>query len=111
MLVGLALKLGLAPFHMWIPDVYQGAPTPITTCLRPSPRPRWWLCSYDSTEVGVLELPAVAHLFSPLAMVSMVTGNVLALLQQNVKRLLAYSSIAHFGYVLRSVVSRWSSCR
>jgi NADH-quinone oxidoreductase subunit N len=53
----------------------------------------------------VLELPAVAHLFSLLAVVSMVTGNVLALLQQNVKRLLAYSSIAHFGYVLVALLA------
>ncbi|HBR50529.1 MAG TPA: NADH-quinone oxidoreductase subunit N, partial [Nitrospira sp.] len=58
-----------------------------------------------ATEVGVLELPAVAHLFSLLAVVSMVTGNVLALMQQNVKRLLAYSSIAHFGYVLVALLA------
>ena len=100
-LVGIALKLGLAPFHMWIPDVYQGAPTPITTYIATvSKAALVALLLRFATEVGVLELPAVAHLFSLLAVVSMVTGNVLALLQENVKRLLAYSSIAHFGYVL-----------
>ena len=100
-LVGIALKLGLAPFHMWVPDVYQGAPTPITTYIATvSKAALVALLLRFATEVGVLELPAVAHLFSLLAVVSMVTGNVLALLQENVKRLLAYSSIAHFGYVL-----------
>jgi NADH-quinone oxidoreductase subunit N len=105
-LVGIALKLGLAPFHMWIPDVYQGAPTPITTYIATvSKAALVALLLRFVTEVGVLELPPVVHLFSLLAVVSMVTGNVLALLQQNVKRLLAYSSIAHFGYVLVALLA------
>jgi len=105
-LVGIALKLGLAPFHMWIPDVYQGAPTPITTYIATvSKAAVVALLLRFATEVGVLELPPVVHLFSLLAVVSMVTGNVLALLQQNVKRLLAYSSIAHFGYVLVALLA------
>jgi len=105
-LIGIALKLGLAPFHMWVPDVYQGAPTPITTYIATvSKAALVALLLRFATEVGVLELPAVAHLFSLLAVVSMVTGNVLALLQENVKRLLAYSSIAHFGYVLVALLA------
>lgn len=105
-LVGIALKLGLAPFHMWIPDVYQGAATPITTYIATvSKAAVVALLLRFATEVGVLELPPVVHLFSLLAVVSMVTGNVLALLQQNVKRLLAYSSIAHFGYVLVALLA------
>ncbi|UVT20872.1 MAG: NADH-quinone oxidoreductase subunit N [Nitrospira sp.] len=105
-LIGIALKLGLAPFHMWIPDVYQGAPTPITTYIATvSKAAVVALLLRFATEVGVLELPPVVHLFSLLAVVSMVTGNVLALLQQNVKRLLAYSSIAHFGYVLVALLA------
>jgi len=105
-LVGIALKLGLAPFHMWIPDVYQGAPTPITTYIATvSKAAVMALLLRLATEVGILELPPVVHLFSLLAVVSMVTGNVLALLQQNVKRLLAYSSIAHFGYVLVALLA------
>lgn len=105
-LVGIALKLGLAPFHMWIPDVYQGAPTPITTYIATvSKAAVMALLLRFATEVGVLELPPIVHLFSFLAVVSMVTGNVLALLQQNVKRLLAYSSIAHFGYVLVALLA------
>jgi NADH-quinone oxidoreductase subunit N len=105
-LVGIALKLGLAPFHMWVPDVYQGAPTPITTYIATvSKAAVMALLLRLATEVGILELPPVVHLFSLLAVVSMVTGNVLALLQQNVKRLLAYSSIAHFGYVLVALLA------
>jgi NADH-quinone oxidoreductase subunit N len=105
-LIGIALKLGLAPFHMWIPDVYQGAPTPITTYIATvSKAAVVALLLRFTTEVGVLELPPVVHLFSLLAVVSMVTGNILALLQQNVKRLLAYSSIAHFGYVLVALLA------
>ena len=105
-LVGVALKLGLAPFHMWIPDVYQGAPTPITTYIATvSKAAVMALLLRLATEVGVLELPSLVHLFGLLAVVSMVTGNVLALLQQNVKRLLAYSSIAHFGYVLVALLA------
>ncbi len=105
-LVGIALKLGLAPFHMWIPDVYQGAPTPITTYIATvSKAAVMALLLRLATEVGILELPPVVHLFSLLAVVSMVTGNVLALLQENVKRLLAYSSIAHFGYVLVALLA------
>ncbi|NGZ97761.1 MAG: NADH-quinone oxidoreductase subunit N [Nitrospira sp. WS110] len=105
-LVGIALKLGLAPFHMWVPDVYQGAPTPITTYLATvSKAAVVALLLRFGTEVGLFELPPVVHLFSLLAVVSMVTGNVLALLQENVKRLLAYSSIAHFGYVLVALLA------
>ncbi|MBS0152406.1 MAG: NADH-quinone oxidoreductase subunit N [Nitrospira sp.] len=105
-LIGIALKLGLAPFHMWVPDVYQGAPTPITTYIATvSKAALVALLLRFATEVGVLELPPVVHLFSLLAVVSMVTGNILALLQQNVKRLLAYSSIAHFGYVLVALLA------
>jgi NADH-quinone oxidoreductase subunit N len=105
-LIGIALKLGLAPFHMWVPDVYQGAPTPITTYIATvSKAALVALLLRFAAEVGVLELPSVVHLFSLLAVVSMVTGNVLALLQQNVKRLLAYSSIAHFGYVLVALLA------
>ena len=105
-LVGIALKLGLAPFHMWIPDVYQGAPTPITTYIATvSKAAVVALLLRFATEVEILELSPVVHLFSLLAVVSMVTGNILALLQQNVKRLLAYSSIAHFGYVLVALLA------
>jgi len=105
-LVGVAFKLGLAPFHMWIPDVYQGAPAPITAYIATvSKGALVALLLRLATDVGALELPPLVHLFSLLAVASMVTGNVLALLQQNVKRLLAYSSIAHFGYLLVALLA------
>jgi NADH-quinone oxidoreductase subunit N len=105
-LVGIALKLGLAPFHMWIPDVYQGAPAPITMYIATvSKGAVVALLLRFASEVGVLELPPLVQLFGLLAVVSMVTGNVLGLLQQNIKRLLAYSSIAHFGYLLVALVA------
>ncbi len=79
-LVGVALKLGLAPFHMWIPDVYQGAPAPITAYIATvSKGALVALLLRLATDVGALELPPLVHLFSLLAVASMVTGNVLAL--------------------------------
>ncbi len=105
-LVGIALKLGLAPFHMWIPDVYQGAPAPITAYIATvSKGAVIALLLRFATDVGALKIDALAHLFALLAVSSMVTGNVLALFQQNVKRLLAYSSIAHFGYLLVALLA------
>ncbi|NGZ09350.1 MAG: NADH-quinone oxidoreductase subunit N [Nitrospira sp. LK70] len=109
-LVGVALKLGLAPFHMWIPDVYQGAPTPITAYIATvSKGAVIALLLRFATDVGVLKIDALVHLFGLLAVCSMVTGNVLALFQQNVKRLLAYSSIAHFGYLLVALLAGGSA--
>lgn len=104
--VGVALKLGLAPFHMWVPDVYQGAPAPITAYIATvSKGALVALLLRFVTDVGALELPSLVHLFSLLAVVSMVAGNMLALFQQNVKRLLAYSSIAHVGYLLVALLA------
>lgn len=109
-LVGVALKLGLAPFHMWIPDVYQGAPAPITAYIATvSKGAVMALLLRFATDVGALEMDILAHLLSLLAVSSMVAGNVLALFQQNVKRLLAYSSIAHFGYVLVALLAGGSA--
>ncbi len=109
-LVGIALKLGLAPFHMWIPDVYQGAPTPITAYIATvSKGAVMALLLRFATDVGALKIEALGHLFALLAVSSMVTGNVLALFQQNVKRLLAYSSIAHFGYLLVALLAGGSA--
>ena len=100
-LAGICFKLSLVPFHMWTPDVYEGAPTPVTGFLATVSKgavfvalARFFidgqLYQYSSL-IGVLSMVAVA---------SMVIGNLLALKQNNVKRLLAYSSIAHFGYLL-----------
>ena len=104
--VGVAFKLSLVPFHMWTPDVYQGAPAPITGYLATVSKAavfalllRWFL------ELGLDRYSQVGYLLGMLALVSMLVGNLLALLQQSVKRLLAYSSIAHMGYLLVALLA------
>jgi NADH-quinone oxidoreductase subunit N len=100
-LVGIGFKLAVAPFHMWTPDVYQGAPAPITAFLATvSKGAVFALLLRLSLQVNVLQHPVMAGLFSAIAVASMFVGNLLALLQDNVKRILAYSSIAHLGYLL-----------
>ncbi|HWQ55109.1 MAG TPA: NADH-quinone oxidoreductase subunit N [Bryobacteraceae bacterium] len=100
-LVGIGFKLAVVPFHMWTPDVYEGAPAPVTAFIATVSKCAVFalmLRLFEGTGAG--ELPQVSALFDILAIASMVAGNVLALLQRNVKRLLAYSSIAHLGYIL-----------
>jgi NADH-quinone oxidoreductase subunit N len=98
---GLAFKLSLVPFHLWTPDVYEGAPAPITA----------FIATVSKGAVFVLLLrffissdgyayTSLMTVFSIIAVLSIIGGNLLALLQTNVKRLLAYSSIAHMGYLL-----------
>jgi len=106
MVAGVGFKIAAVPFHMWAPDVYEGAPTPITAFL-----------SVGSTAASFamlirifLEgLPAMSMdwrlLFEVLSIVTMTVGNFAALTQTNVKRMLAYSSIAHAGYVLMGIVA------
>ena len=101
MVVGIGFKLAVAPFHLWAPDVYQGAPAPVTAFVS--------TVSKGAVVALLLRLftPAAIQTATPLflvftiiAAVSMIAGNLLALLQNNVKRILAYSSIAHLGYIL-----------
>ena len=104
--VGLGFKLGLVPFHLWIPDVYEGAPAPVTAYVATvSKGAVFALLLRLIDHFGAFGLPKVALLFGVLAAGSMIVGNVLALLQNNVKRLLAYSSIAHFGYLLVALLA------
>lgn len=106
MIAGFGFKLALVPFHMWAPDVYEGAPTPITAFL-----------SVASKAAGIAAFLRVffraflifqvdwALLIAVLASLGMIIGNIIALLQTNIKRMLAYSSIAQIGYILIGVVS------
>ena len=105
-LAGLAFKLSLVPFHMWTPDVYQGAPAPVTGFVATVSKGAVaaLLLRYVAT-TDVLGQQALFFGLSLIAIVSMVAGNVLALLQNNLKRLLAYSSIAHMGYLLIAVLA------
>ena len=99
--VGFGFKLALVPFHLWTPDVYQGAPAPMTAFVATVSKGAMFalLVRYFSV-VDLRSHHALVIVFTLLAIASMFAGNLLALLQSNVKRLLAYSSIAHLGYLL-----------
>ncbi len=101
-----AFKLSLAPFHKWTPDVYQGAATPMVTFLATVAKVamlglvlRYFLTS------GTLVLDGMMTVITVIAVLSIVVGNLLAVRQVNLKRILAYSSIAHFGYLLIALIS------
>jgi len=101
MMVGVGFKLALAPFHMWTPDVYDGAPAPVTGFLATVSK----AAVFAVVIRMFMTLPPdlwenLAPVFVVIALVSMTAGNLLALLERRVKRILAYSSIAHMGYVL-----------
>jgi NADH-quinone oxidoreductase subunit N len=100
-IVGFGFKLALVPFHLWTPDVYQGAPAPVTAFVATvSKGAMFALLLRYFTVVDLRSHHVLVVVFAMLAIASMVAGNLLALLQSNVKRLLAYSSIAHLGYLL-----------
>jgi NADH-quinone oxidoreductase subunit N len=101
LLVGFLFKVAAAPFHMWTPDVYQGAPTPITAFMSAGPKAAAFAAFIRVTVIGLASMQAqLSTLFWILAVLTMIVGNFIALNQKNLKRLLAYSSIAHAGYAL-----------
>lgn len=105
-LVAVGFKLSLVPFHLWTADVYQGAPVPITALLATvSKGSVFILLLRYGLESGILRVPVLDVLLALIAVVSMLVGNFLALRQNNIKRILAYSSIAHMGYLLVAVVA------
>jgi len=104
-LVGLGFKVAVVPFHMWTPDVYQGAPTSVTGFMAVGAKVagfaallRIFFLAYPSLA------PSIAPVIAVLAAVTMILGNVVAIAQTNIKRLLAYSSIANAGYILMALV-------
>lgn len=108
--VGLLFKIGVVPFHNWTPDVYVGAPTPVTGFMA--------ICTKLAAVLATLRVFYVAlggerwtwqPLFAVLAVVTMVLGAVAGLTQRDVKRMLAYSSIAHAGFLLTAVVGAWQT--
>ena len=103
---GVGFKIAAVPFHMWAPDVYEGAPTPVTAFLSVGSKAASFAMLL---RIFVEGLPAKSAdwrlLFEVLSIVTMTVGNVAALTQSNLKRMLAYSSIAHAGYVLIGVVA------
>jgi NADH-quinone oxidoreductase subunit N len=106
-LAGFAFKVAAVPFHMWTPDVYEGAPTPVTALMSAGVKAAAVVAMVRTFLFLVKGLsPEVPFLvFSVLALLTMVGGNLLALPQRNVKRMLAYSSIAHAGYLLLGVAA------
>ena len=105
-LVGIGFKLGVVPFHMWTPDVYEGAPAPAAAFLATASKGGMFalFLRFMATSQGLT--PSGTYLaLSVIAVLSMFVGNLLALMQTNVKRLLAYSSISHFGYLLVALLS------
>jgi NADH-quinone oxidoreductase subunit N len=105
-LTGVGFKLAVVPFHMWTPDVYEGAPAPVTAFIATvSKGAMATLLLRLFAQAGASAYDTVILALSLIAAGSMVLGNLLALWQQNVKRLLAYSSIAHLGYLLVAFVA------
>ncbi len=105
-IVGLAFKLGVAPFHMWAPDVYHGAPTSVTVFLGTAPK----LAAFAMLMrllVGGLEglAPHWQQMLVIMAILSLATGNIIAIAQTNIKRMLAYSTIAHMGFFLLGMLA------
>jgi len=104
-LVGLGFKVAVVPFHMWTPDVYQGAPSSVTAFMAVGAKAAGFAALL---RIFVLAFPSLAMDLTPvlwaLAAFTMVIGNVIAIAQRNIKRMLAYSSIAHAGYIMMALV-------
>jgi len=101
MVVGIGFKLAVVPFHLWSPDVYEGAPAPVAALVATTSKGAVFslLVRFFPREEGVVPAPFFL-VFALISGLSMIVGNVLALREKNVKRILAYSSIAHLGYLL-----------
>jgi len=105
-LIGLGFKVALVPFHMWTPDVYHGAPTPLTAFMAVGAKAAGFAALL---RIFLAALPVLAENFVPvfwiLSALTMFAGNLIAIVQDNIKRMLAYSSIAHAGYIMMAVVT------
>jgi NADH-quinone oxidoreductase subunit N len=105
-LIGLGFKVSAVPFHMWTPDVYHGSPTPVTGFMSVAAKAGGFAALL---RVFIVAFPAIGEYIMPilwvLAALTMFLGNVVAIAQSNIKRMLAYSSIAHAGYILMALVS------
>ena len=105
-LVGLAFKLGAVPFHMWIPDVYHGAPTAMTLFIGTAPKLAGFAMVMRLLVEGLGDMHAYwQDMMIILAVLSIIVGNVVAIAQTNIKRMLAYSTIAHMGFLILGILS------
>jgi NADH-quinone oxidoreductase subunit N len=106
MLVGVAFKLGAVPFHMWVPDVYHGAPTAVTQFISTAPKLAAFAMLMRILVDGLPSLQPQWHdIITILAVLSIIIGNVVAIAQTNIKRMLAYSGISHIGFLLMGVLA------
>jgi NADH-quinone oxidoreductase subunit N len=105
-IVGIAFKLGLVPFHMWVPDVYEGSPTAVTMFISSAPKLAAFAMAMRLLVDGLWPmLSAWEGMLIVLAILSMAAGNVIAISQTNIKRMLAYSTIAHVGFLVLGILS------
>ena len=106
LVVGIAFKFGAAPFHMWLPDVYQGAPTAITLFIGSAPKLAAFGMAYRLLEGGTGALDAHwREMLAWLAVASLAIGNIVAIAQTNLKRMLAYSTISHVGFLFMGLAN------
>ena len=105
-LVGVAFKFGAVPFHMWLPDVYQGAPTSVTLFIGTAPKIAAFAMAIRLLVEGLgPEAATWQPMLTVLAVLSLAVGNILAIAQTNIKRMLAYSAIAHVGFILLGLLA------
>jgi NADH-quinone oxidoreductase subunit N len=104
--VGLCFKLGAVPFHMWLPDIYQGAPTSVTLFIGTAPKIAGFAMAIRLLVDGLGDLHVEwSQMLMALAVASMALGNVVAIAQTNFKRMLAYSTVSHVGFILLGILS------
>ncbi|MCP3662947.1 MAG: NADH-quinone oxidoreductase subunit NuoN [Gammaproteobacteria bacterium] len=106
LVIGLAFKFGAVPFHMWVPDVYQGAPTAVTLFLGSTPKIAAFALAFRILADGLGGLHADWQgMLIILAVLSMAVGNIVAIAQANIKRMLAYSTISHVGFIFLGILA------
>ncbi|MBU6199010.1 MAG: NADH-quinone oxidoreductase subunit NuoN [Xanthomonadaceae bacterium] len=104
--VGVAFKFGAAPFHMWLPDVYEGSPTAVTIFIGSAPKLAAFGMAYRLLDSGLGSLaPHWSQMLAALAALSLIIGNLVAIAQTNIKRMLAYSTISHMGFLLLGLLN------
>jgi NADH-quinone oxidoreductase subunit N len=105
--VGVAFKFGAVPFHMWVPDVYHGAPTPVTLFLAAAPKLGSFALAFRllAEGLGPVHADGWRDMITLVAVLSIVVGNVVAIAQVNIKRMLAYSTISHVGFILLGILT------
>ena len=104
--VGLAFKLGAVPFHMWLPDIYQGSPTSVTLFIGTAPKIAGFAMTIRLLVDGLSALEMDwSHMLMVMAIASMAIGNIVAIAQTNFKRMLAYSTISHVGFIFLGILS------